>query len=868
MSNGPIGSASTPGVADPTAAASADPIGPTVASGAVDSLAAAEEPITVGANVATTDPLHPVLVPEVVADDSAVSTSGVPETSISWVVSQQLTTGPRVETGSIGAIPLPTTRVESPPIVDQAAAVNMIAGLYQRIASQQDFVDSYRDLEQAMRDQTRRRDRLEQELRSLAESASPFVTFAQVRCDRLRLDLKDALAEVALLRKEVHAGQGHAQQISDLKSKLLKTTRSLHASQERHDRELAALRQHMDEGNDRFEAALTQAADKLQKSKSKKSEYKTKFNRAQSKGRKLYDALAALSLERDQSLDALSVERDQYQVDLAELTVEYDRLHSLLSDRDDREVQLQTKISGLEAERDLALRDRDALRASIATLAAGLAIPPASNPDVTAPSPLKPPNVKGLGKTADSCGKRPRTFTPVLPPRNKKTKTRSSSSPPIGTAHKPPSPAVPGDSAESPRRGKKCERPAPRPPRRSERPRMKRISKTPSSSGSRSHKGKKRARNPTPVASSSDDDESSDAKSQTLAALARSRSSFRRKTLPGSPRTPPPLSPDLIVVDTPSPASGSPASPITAPPRPKTKVSKVDMFGEASSSSDGAISMAEEARAPVNTLLSSAEYDALPQTKVPRDQWIPGYRCRVPKSSIQVSPWSARRVSWISVDELDVDFFAHHLARPKHYPFPAPSGVSKPPPESEWSARLITSAQIATLYRQEPWKALKVKIAPVSFAPVGWFQQLLDIYYTFEDRYIQTLWESTHTLPISTADRVSDPGLALYCDQRKQRRSRTGPRWKTVLRFILRGMIEGHCDIDILLDPVFLHLPRVAEKQLWYPGLGTRKTNLPNLASALLLTNSAEPWRNQYRAAIADHPGMSIPRLAGKFVVL
>ena len=147
IGDSPIGSAPTPGVADPTAAASADPIGPTVASGAVDSLAAAEEPITVGANVGTTEPLHPVLVTEVVADDSAVSTSGVPETSISWVVSQQLTTGLHVETGSIGAITLPTTRVESPPIVDQAAAVNMIAGLYQRIASQQNFVDSYRDLE-------------------------------------------------------------------------------------------------------------------------------------------------------------------------------------------------------------------------------------------------------------------------------------------------------------------------------------------------------------------------------------------------------------------------------------------------------------------------------------------------------------------------------------------------------------------------------------------------------------------------------------------------------------------------------------------------------------------------------------------------
>ena len=81
-------------------------------------------------------------------------------------------------------------------------------------------------------------------------------------------------------------------------------------------------------------------------------------------------------------------------------------------------------------------------------------------------------------------------------------------------------------------------------------------------------------------------------------------------------------------------------------------------------------------------------------------------------------------------------------------------------------------------------------------------------------------------------------------------------------------MIEGYCDLVILLEPVFLHLPRLTEKQFWYPGLGTRKTNIPNLASALLLTNSAEPWRNQYRDAIADHPGMSIPLLAGKFVVL
>ena len=65
-----------------------------------------------------------------------------------------------MDSGSIGAIPLPTTRVELPPIADQASVVDTIAGVYQRVALN-DLVESYRDLEQAMRGQTRRGDQLE-----------------------------------------------------------------------------------------------------------------------------------------------------------------------------------------------------------------------------------------------------------------------------------------------------------------------------------------------------------------------------------------------------------------------------------------------------------------------------------------------------------------------------------------------------------------------------------------------------------------------------------------------------------------------------------------------------------------------------------
>ena len=58
-----------------------------------------------------------------------------------------------------------------------------------------------------MREQIFRGDQLEQDLLSLAELASPFVTFVQVRCGCLLLDLEDSLAEAALLGEEVFAGQ-------------------------------------------------------------------------------------------------------------------------------------------------------------------------------------------------------------------------------------------------------------------------------------------------------------------------------------------------------------------------------------------------------------------------------------------------------------------------------------------------------------------------------------------------------------------------------------------------------------------------------------------------------------------------------------
>ena len=172
--------------------------------------------------------------------------------------------------------------------------------------------------------------------------------------------------------------------------------------------------------------------------------------------------------------------------------------------------------------------------------------------------------------------------------------------------------------------------------------------------------------------------------------------------------------------------------------------------------------------------------------------------------------------------------------------------------------------QIDSLYDQTPWDVLDVSISPISFPLSGWYAEMALRYQELENRHLMALWEATHLLPLYKKHRDSDPRLDVYWNQRKQRRSRLGASWKRFLQFVLRGLIAGHCDLDILLDPFLLHYPRSHESGRWYPGLGTTQ-DPADLVTALQLVDEADPWRNQFRSAIADHPGSSIDRLVGKF---
>ena len=172
------------------------------------------------------------------------------------------------------------------------------------------------------------------------------------------------------------------------------------------------------------------------------------------------------------------------------------------------------------------------------------------------------------------------------------------------------------------------------------------------------------------------------------------------------------------------------------------------------------ISLYDAPRALVNQLLLLVDYSNVFHVKVPRDKCTPWNRYRVSRSSSQVTSWSARRVRWTSVAELEVDLSFQHFSLPKEYPFPALHARKIPPSPSEWTSRLVSPAQIAALYAQEHQEKVARRIISVSFPSTGWVDQLATLYLEFEDRKRQSLCESTHAVFITREQRASDPELA------------------------------------------------------------------------------------------------------------
>eukprot|EP00644_Phytophthora_capsici_P001910 jgi/Phyca11/15643/fgenesh1_pg.PHYCAscaffold_14_\ len=183
-----------------------------------------------------------------------------------------------------------------------------------------------------------------------------------------------------------------------------------------------------------------------------------------------------------------------------------------------------------------------------------------------------------------------------------------------------------------------------------------------------------------------------------------------------------------------------------------------------------------------------------------------------------------------------------------------------------WHHGLITEANIRALYAANPppWDALRRIVVPRSFEMSGWFADFCQRYEDFEEASRQVFWETTHKLPITPAMCAAEPFLEQYRNDCRVRRMRAGPRWKRLLKHLMAGLKSSECDLDLLLDPYFLHFPARGEQVCWYPGQGERQCPA-DLLAALEIVDRADPWRNQHRANIADHPGSRLARLDRKF---
>ena len=81
-----------------------------------------------------------------------------------------------------------------------------------------------------------------------------------------------------------------------------------------------------------------------------------------------------------------------------------------------------------------------------------------------------------------------------------------------------------------------------------------------------------------------------------------------------------------------------------------------------------------------------------------------------------------RRVSLISVSELDIDLFYHHFSKPKDIYSLSSRARFAPLQKSSWSSQLITSTKNEPIYDQQPWYVYNWIVCPISFVSSGWLK--------------------------------------------------------------------------------------------------------------------------------------------------
>ncbi|GMG17644.1 unnamed protein product [Phytophthora fragariaefolia] len=198
----------------------------------------------------------------------------------------------------------------------------------------------------------------------------------------------------------------------------------------------------------------------------------------------------------------------------------------------------------------------------------------------------------------------------------------------------------------------------------------------------------------------------------------------------------------------------------------------------------------------------------------------------------------------LEVDEIDDSpLFPTFVPRRLWIPGVSIDPASHPLPD--YYEDLITGATVDALMDTSPWSKLSNGETPLTFIPVVSGRRLppnfVQDYLELEERHLQSYWESTHFLPISEAMCSTNPALSTYHEQRRQRRSRAGAAWRRILtNNVIPALRHRQCDLDILLDPFFLHFPKSRVTKYWFSTLDGGASSLAEGADILDLE---KPWR-------------------------
>ncbi|KAF4145948.1 hypothetical protein GN958_ATG04861 [Phytophthora infestans] len=259
----------------------------------------------------------------------------------------------------------------------------------------------------------------------------------------------------------------------------------------------------------------------------------------------------------------------------------------------------------------------------------------------------------------------------------------------------------------------------------------------------------------------------------------------------------------------------------------------------------------------------------------PDAAFIPGRRAPVAFAARDIEPWSAKKLNRVAIISMKITVLFPELPFRAEWIFPRTADAI---PRAGYVDSLITRPLVEELTSAAPWDTLvTTPVDPVSFRGDvrGRLGVFVRAFRDFASKHRVAIWEGTHRFPISRNQLQGSTWLSNFNKQRGNRRSHAGRAWKRVLVILVLAIQDGWCDVDILLDPSFLHLPRRGDKVTWFPGSVSRQANLedPNLhrpepaslLEALREIDEAEPWRLQFRGDLSQHPGRQIQRLVSKF---